>query len=397
MKIFVGLSGGVDSAVSAALLQRAGHEVVGAFIKIWSPEFLECTWREDRIDAMRVAVALGIPFREIDLSQEYMREVVGDMISSYQAGITPNPDVLCNRCIKFGAFKDWALAQGAERIATGHYAQTGTRGDFHTLLRSPDAGKDQSYFLYRMTQDDLAHALFPVGGMHKRDVRALAQKFDLPVSDKRDSQGLCFVGDVSIPEFLSRYIRLEKGPVGDMTGTRIGEHDGVALYTTGQRHGFRTTTNVPHYVVRADIDTNTLIVSPDKADTLGSICTLKDVHWIGDAARDGETLEAQTRYHAPIARARLSLAPARAPAPTAHAPLSGEVRPPQIGEAEISGHSPDATWGSLTSPKREGEGKRWQATFEKPELLSPGQSIVLYRGDECVGGGVVEASSTGEV
>jgi tRNA-specific 2-thiouridylase len=346
MKIFVGLSGGVDSAVSAALLTRAGHEVVGAFIKIWSPEFLECTWREDRIDAMRVAVALGIPFREIDLSQDYMREVVGDMIEKYQSGITPNPDVLCNRFIKFGAFKAWALAEGAEKIATGHYARCGQRSDVHTLLRSPDPGKDQSYFLYRMTQDDLAHAVFPVGGMYKREVRALAQEFDLPVSKKHDSQGLCFVGDVSIPEFLSRYIDLKRGPVVDTAGREIGEHDGVALYTVGQRHGFRTTTNTPHYVVSGDIGSNTLVVSAEKADTLSRSATLSDVHWIGETPGEGETLEAQTRYHAAIAHATLT-------------------------------------------PK----GADWQVAFDKPELLSPGQSVVLYRGDECVGGGVVEKTT----
>jgi tRNA-specific 2-thiouridylase len=234
----------------------------------------------------------------------------------------------------------------AEKIATGHYARCGKRSDVHTLLRSPDPGKDQSYFLYRMTQDDLAHAVFPVGGMYKREVRALAQEFDLPVSKKHDSQGLCFVGDVSIPEFLSRYIDLKRGPVVDTAGREIGEHDGVALYTVGQRHGFRTTTNTPHYVVSGDIGSNTLVVSAEKADTLSRSATLSDVHWIGETPGEGETLEAQTRYHAAIARATLAR-----------------------------------------------EGADWQVAFDKPELLSPGQSVVLYRGDECVGGGVVEKTT----
>lgn len=342
-QIFVGLSGGVDSAVSAALLKQQGYDVVGAFIKIWSPDFLECTWKEDRIDAMRVCVNLGIPFMEIDLSQEYMREVVGDMIENYRRGVTPNPDVLCNRHIKFGAFKDWALKQGADLIATGHYART----ENGKLLRGVDPAKDQSYFLYRLSRDDLSKVLFPIGHLQKSEVRALASKFGLPVSHKPDSQGLCFVGDVSIPEFLGRYIDLEKGPVVDRAGNVVGEHDGVALYTIGQRHGFRTLLNTPQYVVRADIVGNTLMVSDDKADTLSESCTLREVHWIGERPEEGAELDAQARYHAPVARATL--------------------------ERTV---------------------ETWRAEFAQPELLSPGQSLVLYRGDECVGGGIVEKTST---
>ncbi len=377
-RIFVGLSGGVDSAVSAALLKQQGHDVVGAFIKIWNPDFLECSWKEDRIDAMRVCVALGVPFQEIDLSQEYQRLVVGDMIESYKAGITPNPDVLCNRHIKFGAFKEWALSEGADMIATGHYARvrgpsvTSTvsegksdlplgspDGDTcYSLLRAIDPAKDQSYFLYRLTQDDLAKTLLPIGHLHKPAVRALAKKFDLPVSQKPDSQGLCFVGDVSIPEFLSRYIALTKGPVVDRDGSIIGEHDGAALYTIGQRHGFRTKESAPHYVMRIDVARNTLVVSSEKADTRAHAATLRDVHWISEPSRSGETLDAQSRYHAPISRARLV-----------------EVGLPHDQAASACG-SPAST--------------RWAAEFAEPEQLSPGQSLVLYRGEECVGGGVVE-------
>lgn len=342
MKVFVGLSGGVDSAVSAALLRQQGYDVVGAFIKIWSPDFLECTWKEDRIDAMRVCVQLGIPFTEIDLSQEYLREVVGDMIKNYRRGVTPNPDVLCNQHIKFGAFKQWALGEGAEMIATGHYA----RVENGKLLRGIDPAKDQSYFLYRLTQDDLAQILLPIGHLQKTQVRALASKFGLPVSHKPDSQGLCFVGDVSIPEFLSRYIDLEKGPVVDLAGNNIGEHDGVVLYTVGQRYGFRTRMNTPQYVVRADVVTNVLTVSGDKADALSRSCTLLDMHWIGEVPEDGVVHDVQARYHAPIAGAMLTR-----------------------------------------------KGGEWHAMFMQPELLSPGQSLVLYHGDECIGGGVVEKTS----
>src|SRR3989344_87208 len=165
MKVFVGLSGGVDSAVSAALLKEQGHDVTGVFIRIYRPEFIECTWKEDRLDAMRVCAALSIPFREIDLSDEYKKEVVDSMIADYQRGITPNPDVLCNRVIKFGAFLDWALREGADKIATGHYARVAERAGEFELLRGKDTGKDQSYFLYRLTQKELRHVLFPVGAL----------------------------------------------------------------------------------------------------------------------------------------------------------------------------------------------------------------------------------------
>jgi tRNA-specific 2-thiouridylase len=205
--VFVGLSGGVDSAVSAALLKDAGHSVVGVFIKIWQPEFLECTWAKDRLDAMRVAAALGIPFREVDLSQEYKRDVVGEMIRSYSAGETPNPDVTCNRAIKFGAFASWAHDQGADAVATGHYARVRKTFGEAQLLRGVDSAKDQSYFLYQLSSRDLLRVMFPVGEMKKDAVRAKARRFNLPVAAKADSQGLCFVGDVSMRDFLKRFIR----------------------------------------------------------------------------------------------------------------------------------------------------------------------------------------------
>ena len=194
-KVFVGLSGGVDSAVSAALLKEAGYEVTGVFIKIWQPEFIECTWKDDRLDAMRVCAALDIPFRELDLSEQYKKEVVEKMVADYARGVTPNPDVLCNAEIKFGAFAAWAKREGAASIATGHYAQKKDAVGHFELLRAHDTAKDQSYFLYRLTQADLSRALFPIGGMEKSEVRAQAKRFKLPVADKPDSQGLCFVGE----------------------------------------------------------------------------------------------------------------------------------------------------------------------------------------------------------
>src|SRR3989344_860547 len=237
--VFVGLSGGVDSAVSAALLKEAGHSVVGAFIKIWRPEFIECPWQKERLDAMRVGAHLGIPFREIDLSDEYKKDVIDDMIANYTRGITPNPDVLCNRHIKFGAFKEWAHAGGADLVASGHYARIVKTGNRFQLHRGKDTHKDQSYFLWRLTEKDLETTLFPVGGFTKPEVRALAEKFGLPVATKKDSQGLCFVGEVTMRDFLARYIDLKQGKVLDEAGAVIGEHDGAALYTLGERHGFR--------------------------------------------------------------------------------------------------------------------------------------------------------------
>ena len=350
-KVFVGLSGGVDSAVSAALLQREGYDVTGAFIKIWSPEYIECTWKEDRLDAMRVCAALGIPFREIDLSDEYRRSVVNSMIEDYARGITPNPDVLCNRHVKFGAFSSWAFEQGADLVATGHYAQirsdVGERiSHIRHLVRGIDHAKDQSYFLYRLGQEDLARILFPVGGISKSKVRDLAREFGLPNAQKHDSQGLCFVGQVSMKDFLSRYIALERGPVVDETGKHIGSHDGVALYTIGQRHGFdiegKFAAAGPHYVIDIDVSTNTLTVSLERATAARAEACITDVHWIG--TRESTTFKAdvQTRYHESPVRA---------------------IVHPRADTVTIE--------------------------FSEPHIASPGQSLVIYHGDTCLGGGVI--------
>src|SRR3989344_2576606 len=253
--VFVGLSGGGGSAVSAGILKEQGYEVTGCFIKRWQPEFIECSWREDRLDAMRVAASLGIPFREIGLSDEYKEEVVDGMVADYARGTTPNPDVLCNTSIKFGHFMKWALAEGADYIATGHYARLrqGFGGQARIeLLRGADHNKDQSYFLWQLGQEELSRTLFPVGELTKHEVRALAKRFGLPNSGKPDSQGLCFVGDVSMEEFLARFIPLIPGSVVDVSGKTIGEHQGAALYTVGQRHGFSSSGSAsmrPHYVV----------------------------------------------------------------------------------------------------------------------------------------------------
>ena len=343
-KVFVGLSGGVDSAVSAALLKRQGLDVTGVFIKIWQPEFLECTWKEDRLDAMRVCAALDIPFRELDLSSEYKKEVVETMVADYRRGVTPNPDVLCNRSIKFGAFAEWAKAEGAEAIATGHYAQKKDAVGHYELMRAVDASKDQSYFLYRLKQTDLARAIFPIGGLLKSEVRAEAKRLALPVAHKPDSQGLCFVGDVSMRDFLARYVAVAPGDVIDESGKVIGEHEGAALYTLGQRHGFTLSaaSGTPQYVTGTDIEKNIVRVSARREDGARKSVLLMDTSWVYREPALDRAYLAQARYH----------------------------------EQPVS----------VTLSK---EGETLRATFNSPHIASPGQSLVLYEGDSCLGGGVI--------
>ena len=348
--VFAGLSGGVDSAVSAALLKEQGHNVVGAFIKIWQPEFIECTWKEDRLDAMRVAVALGIPFREIDLSESYQKHVVQDMLLGYERGITPNPDVLCNARIKFGEFFDWARGEGADFIATGHYARIQENNDLRSryLLRGKDAAKDQSYFLYALSEDVLARTLFPIGGMTKQEVRAKARHFNLPNAARPDSQGLCFVGEVSMKDFLARFIRVERGPVIDVEGRLVGEHEGAALYTIGQRHGFRTRRDgngSQYYVVAVDAASNTIRVSKHREDAACFKISLMSAHWIHEKPAFPFHCEVETRYR--------------------ETPVRAEIR-----------------------EEEEGLGVQ----FKKPHIAAPGQSLVMYDGAHVLGGGIIQKS-----
>ncbi|MBI5469754.1 tRNA 2-thiouridine(34) synthase MnmA [Candidatus Kaiserbacteria bacterium] len=343
MRVFVGMSGGVDSAVSAALLKQEGHDVTGVFIKIWSPEFLECTWKQDRLDALRSAVAIGIPFKEIDLSNEYRDTVIQKMIRVYESGRTPNPDVVCNETIKFGAFFRWALAAGADKVATGHYARILYNEPVHCyeLHRGIDKDKDQSYFLHRLGQEELSQTVFPVGEMEKREVRQLAHTFSLSVAPRPESQGLCFVGDITLPEFLSRYIAPRHGVVVDVHGVLLGEHDGAHLFTLGQRHGMRfsaETDGKPYYVVKTDIPSNVVTVSHTREDAAKERCVLENMHWISGAIPDAE---ASVRYRSPGVRCHIEA---------------------------IAGHS--------------------SIRFDMPQIISPGQSVVLYDGSRCLGGGI---------
>ncbi|MBI4068235.1 tRNA 2-thiouridine(34) synthase MnmA [Candidatus Kaiserbacteria bacterium] len=345
-KVFVGLSGGVDSAVAARLLLDQGYEVTGVFIKIWQPEFIECTWEEDRLSAKRVAAALGIPFREIDLSDEYKTQVVEDMIRGYESGRTPNPDVLCNRHIKFGAFRIWAKAHGADKIATGHYARIVARDGQYELHRGKDVSKDQAYFLNMLTQDDLRDALFPVGHYSKKDIRAIARRVGLPNAARPDSQGLCFVGDVRIGDFLTRFIPLTSGPVLDMQGVVIGTHAGSAQYTIGQRHGFTLdvthSDEKPHYIVRIDTKENTLTVSTDLSDAQCERILVHDAHWINEEPTKGKSYTVELRYH-------------QKPMPACVIRTADE----------------------------------WELELSSLQIVSSGQSAVIYDGDRCFGGGIV--------
>lgn len=302
-KIFVGLSGGVDSAVSAALLKKAGAEVTGVFIKGWYPPGMPCTWAAERRDAMRVAARLHIPFLTFDASAEYKKGVVEYMLAEYRAGRTPNPDVKCNREVKFGAFYHFAMGKGSDAIAMGHY-------------RSGE--KDQNYFLWAVPKEILAKTIFPVGEMDKNDVRALAKKCNLPVAAKRDSQGVCFLGSVSIKEFLMR---------------ELGSDNPALLYTLGQKASLP---NGPWYVVGKDVEKKEIITSKTRASVAQGI-SFTDANWFRESSL---ATEAQYRYRGP----------------------------------RVKGHI---------------EESRFISSKPLPEISAPGQSVVFYRDDELVGGGII--------
>lgn len=259
--VFVGLSGGVDSAVSAYVLKKQGYQVIGAFIQGWEPDFLPCTGVRDRLEAMRVAAHLNIPFVTYNLEEEYKRDVVDYFVEEYRTGKTPNPDVMCNRVIKFGAFWDKIKLDGADFLATGHYAQVEKDTDSFSLLVSRDTNKDQTYFLWTLQQHDLAHTLFPIGKLLKDDVRRLALEANLPNARRPDSQGLCFLGHVDMRAFLKRYIPSVTGIVRNSEGKEVGTHDGAWFYTIGQRHGFDAQSPERQYVIAKDVEKNELTIA----------------------------------------------------------------------------------------------------------------------------------------
>ena len=342
-KLYVGLSGGVDSAVSAALLKRGGAEVVGVFIKGWYPEGMPCAWKEDRRDAMRVAARLGIPFATLDASEEYKKSVIDYLIREYAAGRTPNPDVMCNRDLKFGVFHRFAKERGADLIATGHYARSARGMDGRArLLRGKDSAKDQSYFLWAVPEGTFRNVVFPIGELKKDSVRSLAARFNLAVANKRDSQGICFLGPISVEDFLRREIGATEGSAFDEEGREVGAHDGAILYTIGERVPLKNAGG-PWYVVVKDVRANALVVArQSKRRIISSDIRFASANWI-TASLPQESLEVQYRYHGP------------------------------------------RVLGTLTK----------ETTFlpsaSLSEMPAEGQSLVFYRGDECLGGGIIGA------
>lgn len=346
-KVFVGLSGGVDSAVSAALLKKAGYDVTGVFIRIALPGY-PCSAGVDRVDAMRVAAKLEIPFMELDLSKHYEEQIFQNTLSEFKKGRTPNPDVLCNREIKFGEFYTFAKQHGADFVATGHYAQTKNG----KLYAARDAAKEQSYFLWMVPSAVLEHTLFPVGDLEKSQVRALAEKFKLPNATRKDSQGLCFLGDVSLADMLIKELSPVPGDVVSEHGERIGRHKGAMLYTLGERHGFElfahTPDTKPHFVIAKDAQANTITVSEHRfpRGATKTECVLTETNWIGDTAQG--QLFARYRYHQKLIPAEL-------------------------------------------------KADRHTVILPEPQYVPEGQSLVLYTeegGDErCLGGGIVDKAT----
>lgn len=277
LKVAVGLSGGVDSSVAAYLLKSQGYDVTGVYIQCWDEKGDGCTAEEDRASAVSVASHLNIPFKHLNYVKEYKARVIDYFYKEYAAGRTPNPDIMCNKEIKFGLFLDWAKSEGFDYIATGHYAQIlDTK-----LARGVDHEKDQSYFLYRIPKEDLNLILFPLGSLNKTEVREIAKTAGLKTYNRPDSQGICFIGKVDIKEFLKKELPIKPGIVKHVSGETIGDHNGVWFYTIGQRHGFKTTKyyGIPLYVAGKDVTTNTLYVGFTQ-DVLKNNFSISNMHWL---------------------------------------------------------------------------------------------------------------------
>jgi tRNA-specific 2-thiouridylase len=378
-RVVVGLSGGVDSAVTAHLLKQQGHEVIGIFMKNWEDDDDSeyCSSNIDFVDAAAVADVLGIDIEHVNFAADYKDRVFSEFVREYEAGRTPNPDILCNAEIKFKSFLDHAMRLGAEKIATGHYARVRLNAATgrHELLKGLDTSKDQSYFLHRLNQAQLSKTLFPVGELHKTEVRRIAEEIGLPNARKKDSTGICFIGERPFREFLNRYISKEPGPIKDPSGRTIGQHVGLSFYTLGQRQGLGiggikakgadmkalqarglrgAGEHTPWFVARKDIPNNTLWVvqGHDHPWLLSPQLQATDVSWCAGTDPTPGSYAAKTRYR------------------QADAPC----------ELQALG-MPDGSAG-------------FQLSFSDPQwAVTPGQSAVLYDGEVCLGGGVIQSAS----
>lgn len=352
--VIVGMSGGVDSSVSALLLQQQGYEVEGLFMKNWEEDdgTEYCTAKEDLADAQAVADRLGIKLHEANFAAEYWDNVFEHFLEEYRAGRTPNPDILCNREIKFRAFLDYATTLGADCIATGHYARTGSRDGYTTLLKGLDSNKDQSYFLHQVGSQELARTLFPLGGMDKSEVRTLAEQAGLATARKKDSTGICFIGERRFKDFLQQYLPAQPGTIESVDGEVLGQHQGLMYHTIGQRQGLgigglADHKDAPWYVVGKNLERNVLLVAQgsDHPALYHDALRAGDIFWIsGSVPELPLSCRAKIRYR----------------------------QPDQACEVQTTATG-------------------YRVQFEQPQrAITPGQSVVFYQGAECLGGGVIE-------
>jgi len=339
-KVVVGLSGGVDSSVAAYLLQQQGYEVTAAYMKCWDMKLDGCAADEDKMYAVQSAAKLGIKIEILDFVKEYNDKVISYFYSEYSVGRTPNPDVMCNKEIKFGIFLDWALTHGFDYVATGHYARVTQEGDSYSLLKGVDPSKDQSYFLYNLNQNSLSKVLFPIGDMKKSKVRELASEIGLPTAKRPDSTGICFIGEVNIKDFLKQRVEAKTGDVLLKSGEVIGTHEGVWFYTVGQRHGFTVSKyqGTPLYVIDKNVELNQLIVGEEK-DCYRNSFEVDNMHWVVEPKSGAFICDVRVRHLGKMHKANVSF-----PNVTLGVPAFG---------------------------------------------IAPGQSAVFYEGDILLGGGII--------